>query len=122
MEYLDITLFHLRTSYRNGRIVLPNPHPSGLIDPQKDVSLVFFIKQKEYGLSFPFSPFFNEVFRYFEITPRILTPNAILFMSSFESVYLSRDFVPTVRLFISFFRLVKASQKFYYFAPRGGLF
>ena len=85
------------------------------------MSLIFFVKQREYGLSFPFSPFFIEVFRYFEITPRMLTPNSILFMSSFESVCLSWGFTPTVHLFVSFFRLVKASQKFYYFAPRGGL-
>lgn len=57
-EYLDTTLLHIRTPYRKERIVLPCPHPSGLLDPQKDVSLVFFVKQKEYNFSFPFSLFF----------------------------------------------------------------
>lgn len=120
-EYLDTPLFRIRAPYPNERIVLPDPPPSGLIDPQKDLSLVFFAKQREYGLTFPFSPFFTEVFRYFRITPRMLVPNSILFMSSFESVCLSWGFTPTVHLFVSFFRLVRESQGFYYFSPRGGL-
>lgn len=51
----------------------------------------------------------------------MLVPNSILFMSSFESVCLSRGITPTVPLFVSFFRLVRASHCFYYFSPRGGL-
>ncbi|XP_021609057.1 uncharacterized protein LOC110612586 [Manihot esculenta] len=48
-EYLDTPLYHIRAPYRNKRIVLPDPSPPGLIDPQRDVSLVFFIKQREYA-------------------------------------------------------------------------
>ena len=61
-KYLDTSLYHIRAPYRNERIVLPDPPPSGLIDPQKDLSLVFLIKQRDYGLTFPFTPFFTEVF------------------------------------------------------------
>ncbi|XP_043814063.1 uncharacterized protein LOC122723984 [Manihot esculenta] len=94
-DYLDTPFYHIRAPCRNEMIVLPDPPPPSLVDPQKDLSLVFFIKQQEYGLNFPFTPFFNEVFRYFEITPRMLAPNSILFMCSFESVCLSWGFTPT---------------------------
>ena len=51
----------------------------------------------------------------------MLSPNSILFMCSFESICLSWGFAPTACLFVTFFRLVRASQCFYYFAPRDGL-
>ncbi|XP_021629665.1 uncharacterized abhydrolase domain-containing protein DDB_G0269086-like [Manihot esculenta] len=105
-KYLDTPLYHIRAPYRNERIVLPDPPPSGLIDPQKDLSIVFFVKQRDYGLTFPFTPFFIEVFQYFGITPRMLSPNSILFMCSFESICLSWGLTPTVRLFVTFFCLV----------------
>ncbi|XP_043808344.1 uncharacterized protein LOC122722225 [Manihot esculenta] len=42
-------------------------------------------------------------------------------MCSFESVCRSWGFTPTAILFVTFFRLVRAIQCFYYFASRGGL-
>ncbi|XP_043817308.1 uncharacterized protein LOC122724979 [Manihot esculenta] len=52
-KYLDTPLFHIRALFRNERIVLPDPPPSGLIDPQRDRSLVFFVKQREYASQVP---------------------------------------------------------------------
>ncbi|XP_043805076.1 uncharacterized protein LOC122721401 [Manihot esculenta] len=120
-RYLDTPLYYIRAPLQNERIVLPNPSPSGLIDPQKGRSLVFFLKQRDFSMTFPFTPFFIEVFQYFGITPRMLSPNSILFMSCFESICLSWGFTPTACLFVTFFCLVRAIQNFYYFALRGGL-
>ena len=119
--YLDTPLYLIRAPLRNERIVLPNPSPPGLIDPQRGRCIVFFLKQRDFGLTFPFTPFFIEVFQYFGITPRMLSPNSILFMCCFESICLSWGFTPTACLFATFFRLVRSVQNFYYFSPRSGL-
>ena len=120
-RFLDTPLYLIRAPHPNERIVLPYPPPPGLVDPQEYRSIVFFLKQKEFGLPLPFTPFFVEVFDYFGVTPRMLSPNSILFMSCFESVCLGWGFAPTACLFVTFFRLVKAVQNFYYFSPRRGL-
>ena len=118
---LDAPLYFIRAPLSNERIVLPYPPPPGLVDPQEGRRIVFFLKQREFGLPFPFTPFFIEVFEYFGVTPRMLSPNSILFMSCFESICLSWGFTPTACLFVTFFRLVRAVQNFYYFSPRSGL-
>ena len=118
---LDTPLYLIRAPLPNERIVLPYPRPPGLVDPQEVRSIVFFLKQREFGLPLPFTPFFVEVFEYFGVTPRMLSPNSILFMSCFESICLGWGFAPTACLFVTFFRLVRAKQNFYYFSPRNGL-
>ncbi|XP_021629338.1 uncharacterized protein LOC110627364 [Manihot esculenta] len=119
VEYIDTSI--CRIPLYNERIVLLVPPSMGLIDPQQGHSLIFYVKQCDFGLTFPFSPFFIEVFRHFGVTPHMLSPNFILFMCSFESIGLSWGLVPSVTLFFTFFCLVQANHGFYYFAPQGGL-
>lgn len=62
------------------------PPPTDLEDAQQEKKLVFFLKQFECGLSLPLSRFFVEVFQFYGVSPRVLTPNSILFMYAFEAI------------------------------------
>lgn len=61
-DYLDTSVYSIRAPYHNERIVLPVPSPADFMDPERDHSLIFYVKQRDFGLTSPFSPFFIEVF------------------------------------------------------------
>lgn len=47
-------IFRIRAPLSNERIVLFDPSLRGLIDAYQGRNLVFFLKQHEFGLTFPF--------------------------------------------------------------------
>lgn len=65
-----------------------------------------------YQLSFPFSEFFHYVFKFFKVTPRMLTPNFILIMSAFEAIYYGWNFSPSVGLVRACSKIFKANNQF----------
>lgn len=120
-DLVDTAIFRIREPLHNEWIFLPNPPPMGLVDAHQGRNLIFFVKQYELGLVFPFTPFFIEVFQHFRVTLQMLSPNSILFMCYFKSIYLCWGFIPSIDLFFAFFHLVRSSHKFYYFGLRTGL-
>lgn len=127
LEFFSRAFFSMETHYihalnSNERITLfsftPPPDP---VDAQSERKLVFCLKQIDCGLSFPFSGFIHSVFRFFQVMPRTLTPNSILFMSAFEAMCRSWGFAPFLGLIRAFFKIVKANNGFLSFCSRYGL-
>lgn len=87
-ELLASKSYYIRAPHHFERIILfSSPSPISLEDAQYGKKLVFFLKQFEYGLFFPFHAFFVEVFRFYRVSPMMLTPNSmILFNRAFEAV------------------------------------
>lgn len=93
-------------------MLFSSPPPTGLEDAQNGKKLVFFLKQFKNGLSFPFSHFFTRVFRFYGVSPRMLTPKSIMFMRAFEAICWGWGFRLSVSLFRSFFRITKSNNGF----------
>lgn len=94
----------------NERIALSDSPNRDLVDAQHSRNLVFFLKQYKFGMAFPFTSFFIEVFQYYRVTPRMLTPDSILFIGFFESICLCWSFAPSSDLFLIFLRLVLSAN------------
>lgn len=127
LEFFSRAFFSMETHYihalnSNERITLfsftPPPDP---VDAQSERKLVFCLKQIDCGLSFPFSGFVHSIFRFFQVMPRTLTPNSILFMSAFETMCRSWGFAPFLGLIRAFLKIVKANNGFLSFCSRYGL-
>lgn len=70
---------------------------------------------------FLFSIFFVEVFQFYWVSPRMLTPNSILFMRTFEVEYWGWSFRLSVNLFRSLFRILRSNNGFWNFSGCIGL-
>lgn len=99
-------------------VLFSSSPPAGLADAQNQKKLVCFLKQFEYGLSFSLFHFF---IGFYKVSPRMPTPNSILFMRAFKAVCWGQGFRPSVSLFSSFLRITKSNNGFKIFSGRMGL-
>lgn len=65
-SFLSAKTYYVQTPNSNGRIALFSfPPPLDLMDAQSKRRLVFYLKQIDYGLSFPFSSFVHSILGFF---------------------------------------------------------